>query len=154
MVQALKMEFQFVRQRLFKSIEETTPEVLDIQPEGFNNTLHWHIGHILTVAENFLFAGNKQIPEDYVQLFGNGTKPSEWPNTVPSVETLISQLKDQLTRIEEIPDECFKDVLPEPKFGASTFGELVSFAAYHESFHYGQIHTLKRLISTSLIHSK
>ena len=65
MSQALLKEFEFVRSRLFKSIEETSPEVLDIQPQGFNNTLHWHVGHMLTIAENFLFAGNQQIPEKY-----------------------------------------------------------------------------------------
>ena len=55
-------------------------------------------------------------------------EPSEWPEEVPSVEVLLSQLKDQLQRIKEIPNERFEEVLPEPKFGASTFGELVSFA--------------------------
>ena len=65
MSHALLKEFEFVRSRLFKSIGETSPEVLDIQPQGFNNTLHWHIGHMLTIAENFLFAGNQQIPENY-----------------------------------------------------------------------------------------
>lgn len=153
MVQALKKEFEFVRLRLFKSIEETAAEVLDFQPEGFNNTIHWHIGHILTITENFLLAHDKQIPERYNQLFGGGTKPSEWQGDVPSVETLLSQLKDQLKRIQEIPDERFQEKLPEPKLGASTFGELVSFSAYHESFHYGQIHTMKRLINTSLVQS-
>ena len=74
MSQALLKEFEFVRSRLFKSIEETSPEVLDIQPQGFNNTLHWHVGHMLTIAENFLFAGNQQIPEKYNELFGGGTR--------------------------------------------------------------------------------
>jgi uncharacterized damage-inducible protein DinB len=153
MVQALKKEFQFIRSRLFKSIEETSPEVLDIQPQGFNNTLHWHVGHMLTIAENFLFDGSQQIPENYNELFAKGSKPSQWPEEVPSVEILLGQLKDQLQRIEEIPTERFDEVLPEPKFGASTYGELVSFAAYHEAFHYGQIHAMKRLITTSLIQS-
>jgi uncharacterized damage-inducible protein DinB len=153
MSHALLKEFEFVRSRLFKSIGETSPEVLDIQPQGFNNTIHWHIGHMLTIAENFLFDGNQQIPENYNELFGGGTRPSEWQEEVPSVEILLSQLNDQLQRIEEIPSERFEEVLPEPKFGASTFGELVSFATYHEAFHYGQIHTMKRLITTSLIQS-
>ena len=128
MSQALLKEFEFVRSRLFKSIEETSPEVLDIQPQGFNNTLHWHVGHMLTIAENFLFAGNQQIPENYNEFLEVELEPSEWPEEVPSVEILLSQLKDQLQRIEEIPNERFEEVLPEPKFGASTYGELVSFA--------------------------
>ena len=154
MSQALKLEFEFVRSRLFKSIEATEPEILAVQPKGFNNTIHWHIGHILTISENFLFQGNTQIPEHYKELFGGGTKPSDWPSEVPSVETLLNQLKEQLKRIEEIPNERFDEALPEPKFGASKFGELVSFSAYHESFHYGQIHTMKRLIATTLVESK
>ncbi len=153
MVQALKKEFEFIRQRLFESIEETTAEVFEVQPGGFNNTIHWHVGHILTISENFLLAGDKQIPEHYNRLFWAGTKPSDWQGDVPSVETLLSQLKNQLKRIQEIPDDHFLEQLPEPRLGAETFGELVSFTAFHESFHYGQIHTMKRLINHSLIQS-
>ena len=86
-----------------------------VQPKGFNNTIHWHIGHILTIAEKFLFAGNQQIPENYNELFGGGTRPSEWPEEVPSVEVLLSQLKDQLQRIKEIPNERFKEIFARTK---------------------------------------
>ena len=63
--------------------------VIDVQPDGLNNTIHRHIGHILTVAEKFMFdyPGNFQhIPENYLGLFDNGTKPADSTGVVPTVE--------------------------------------------------------------------
>ena len=57
----IKKEFELLRTRLYTRIEEIEENVFDIQPEGFNNNIHWHIGHILTVTEGFLFAENGHV---------------------------------------------------------------------------------------------
>ncbi len=144
-------QFELVRGNVLKSAESTSKEMIDIQPKGFNNTLHWHFGHILTTSEKFLFdiSENGQISARYVELFGYGSKPENWTGEVPSVETLIEQLKQQLERIKEIPEERFNEALPEPLLGASTFGELVSTLIFHETFHYGQVHAMKKVITAS-----
>ena len=65
---------------------------------------------------------------------------------MPSVETLVNELKSQLGRIKEISTERFQEKLPEPVLGNTTYGELVSFTAYHECTHAGLIHVIKRLV--------
>ena len=51
----LKSQLQFIRESLLKEIEGIDPKLFDVQPKGFNNTIHWHIGHVLNVTEYFLF---------------------------------------------------------------------------------------------------
>jgi uncharacterized damage-inducible protein DinB len=150
MSELIKMQFELTRSNLFKSIEESNEGIFDVQPEGFNNTIHWHIGHILTVGEQFLFGAEGTLPPRYGELFGYGTRPSEWSGEVPIVESLVEELKNQLSRIKEIPEERFANSLPKRILGRETYGQLAGLAAYHEAFHYGQIHAMKRLVENSI----
>jgi uncharacterized damage-inducible protein DinB len=154
MGELIKKEFELLRTRLYPRVEEIADNVFDIQPEGFNNTIHWHVGHILTVTEGFLFAENGQLPAEYKELFAPKTKPSDWKGEVPSIATLVQELKKQHERINDIPNERFNELLPEPKLGCTTVGELAGFTFYHETYHFGQIHAMKRLIETALLETK
>src|SRR5699024_4234250 len=123
-------------------VNKLDDKLFDVQPTGFNNTIHWHIGHILTVTEQFVFGFPKQsqhIPKHYYDLFTNGTKPGDWSGDVPSVATLTEQLKDQLDRIQQIPAEQFEKKLDKPLFGQDTSGGLTAFALFHAKIHKAQI---------------
>jgi len=141
----LKKQFEIGRGSLLKDIEACSKEWFDIQFEGLPNTIHWQIGHILTAADNFLFAEDKQLPSEYNTLFGYGSKPSAWQDDVPSVAVLVGQLKTQLEQIKGLPNNRFHDKLPEPILGNNTFGELVSFTSFHELTHIGQVHIMRKL---------
>lgn len=142
----IKRQFELTRGYIFKDIESASGENFDVKPEGFNNTIHWQIGHLLTTTEQLVFGPEGQLPEEYGKLFGNGSKVSEWQGEVPSVETIVEQLKSQLARIKEIPNERFEGKLPQPFLGNTTYGELVSFTAFHEANHSGQIHAMVRFL--------
>lgn len=142
----IKKQFEITRANLFKTIGECGKEIFDVAPQGFRNTIHWHIGHILTVAEQFLFGQDGQLSDTCAKLFGYGSKPADWHGDVPSVDALVEEIKSQLERIKEIPDSRFSDKLPQPVLGQETYGELAGLAAYHEAFHYGQIHAMKKVI--------
>ncbi|XJZ27566.1 DinB family protein [Bacillota bacterium Lsc_1132] len=149
MSELLMKQFTLTRTNFIKRVESLNKDVVDIQPQGFNNTIHWMIGHVLTVAEQFMFRYPKKsanLPENYIQLFGNGTKPADWSEDVPSVEVLIEQLKDQLNRIKEIPAERYSVVLEKPFLGFETVGELANMAVFHEANHLGQIQAMARMI--------
>lgn len=141
----LMKQAEITRNGLLKDIEKLDSNILDIQPEGFNNTIHWHIGHILTVTEQFLFGFPKQsqhLPENYMELFTNGTKPADWNGHIPSVDELTDQLTEQLERMKQIPAEEFEKKLKKPFLGQETHGELAAFAIFHEANHIGQIHAM------------
>lgn len=145
----VKSQLHFTRGSLLKEIEGMSPEVFDVQPKGFNNTIHWHIGHILTVTEQFLlgYPQTNKLPANYKGLFGNGSKPSDWKDDVPSIAILTQQLQEQIKRIHEIPEGRFSAKLPKPFLGRETVGELASLNVFHESYHLGQIHAMKLVIN-------
>lgn len=151
MGELVKHQFKVTRRLLEQTLEGVTSELAAVIPEGFNNNIHWQVGHILKTAEFFLFFGEETLPENYQHFFGPGTKPAEWSEDVPSIETLKQQLKEQLERIEQLNVEKFTDKLPKPMIGNETFGEFAAFGAFHESLHLGQIQTMKRLLQASQV---
>ncbi|QHA34416.1 DinB family protein [Rossellomorea marisflavi] len=154
MNQSLYSQFQLTRAQLLNEIKDLKADVIDVQPEGLNNTIHWHIGHVLTVTEQFMFGfdslGNV-LPARYAELFGYGSKPADWSGDVPSVEELSSQLQDQLVRINELSDEHLAQPLEQPFHGLKTFGELAHLSLSHESQHLGQMHAIKLLAERTIV---
>nr|WP_295971620.1 DinB family protein [uncultured Bacillus sp.] len=150
MGELLKNQFDIIRERLVKRLAEIPEEITSIQPVGFSNTIHWNLGHLLVITEKFVFGEEGQLPAHYSNCFAPGTKPADWKGNVPSMEELLEKAKEQLVRIKAIPNERFLEKLPKPMLGQTTVGELASFAIYHESYHFGQIHAMRRMIETSL----
>src|SRR5690625_6491824 len=73
-------KLDFTRDSFIKFVKNLDEKTVDIQPEGFNNTIRWHVGHVLVVAEKFLFGYPEQstkIPANYHDLFQPGTKPAD-----------------------------------------------------------------------------
>jgi hypothetical protein len=145
-------QFELTRGNFVKFVDALEEGLVDIQPEGFNNTIHWHVGHVLTVAEKFMFGFPKKstsLEANYKELFATGTKPADWQGDVPSVTELSTQLIEQGQRIKMIPAESFNDRLKTPFLGLETFGEIANLALFHESLHLGQMQAMKRVIETA-----
>jgi hypothetical protein len=122
MSELLINNFKFTRGKFVNYVVDLEEGIAGVQPEGFNNTIHWHVGHVLTVAEQMMFGFPKKS----------------------------TQLPDQSTRINEIPAESFNQRLKTPFLGQETFGELANFAIFHESIHLGQMQAMKRVIKTAV----
>jgi uncharacterized damage-inducible protein DinB len=153
MSELLIKHFELARGKFINYVVELEEGISDIQPEGFNNTIHWHVGHVLTVAEQFMFGFPKkstELPASYMTLFASGTSPAAWQGDVPPVKELIAQLKGQIARINGIPAESFEQKLKTPFLGQETFGELANFAIFHESIHLGQMQAMKRIIKAAV----
>lgn len=146
--------FEIARDRFVKALDGLDESLVDVQPDGFNNTIHWQAGHVLTVAEQFMFGFPKKsanLPANYMEFFGSGTKPADWKEGVPSVQELSEQLKEQIKRIKEIPAERFNERLKSPFLGLETFGEVANFGVFHEALHLGQIQAIKRVIEAAQV---
>jgi hypothetical protein len=154
MSELLFKNFELTRGFFVKNVDANDEAIVDIQPEGFNNTIHWHVGHVLTATEQFMFGFPKKssnLPEKYMELFATRTKPADWQGDVPSVKELSEQLKEQGKRIKEIHPESLNEKLKAPFLGLETFGEVANFALFHETLHLGQIQAMKRVIETARI---
>ena len=87
-------QFEITRGALLKFMETLDDKTADKQPDGFNNTIRWHIGHVLSAAETFMFGREfKQLPTEYPGMFGYGSRPSKWKTEGPSLEVLKVSIK-------------------------------------------------------------
>ncbi|MBT2618445.1 MULTISPECIES: DinB family protein [unclassified Bacillus (in: firmicutes)] len=151
MNQLIFKQFEMTREYFIKNVESISMELKDVQPDGFNNTIHWHTGHVLTITEQTMFGFpnvTTHLPTNYIKLFGNGTKPADWTGNIhiPAMDQLVVQLKDQLTRLKQIPPEQLDQDLDTPFLGCNTVGELAGLTLMHEATHMGQIQAVKRMI--------
>jgi hypothetical protein len=155
MNELLFKSYALTRGRFVLTVNNLDQGIVDVQPQGFNNTIHWHVGHVLTVSEQMMFGFPKKstsLPANYMGLFATGSKPADWQGEVPSVQELTAQLDEQLERIKGISAERFSEKLETPFLGQETYGELANFAIFHESLNLGQIQAMKRVIEAA--HSK
>ncbi len=147
----LLKQFEITRGALIKSFKEMDETTANVQPNGFNNTIRWQLGHVLLSGESFLFGFPKRstnLPNSYLEWFGRGSNPSSWTQDVPSVSVLVKQLEEQSTRIRELTPTFFDQSLPYqfPFGNIETFGELFGFMLFHEANHLGQMLAMKRII--------
>jgi hypothetical protein len=149
MTQLVFKQFEMARGWFIEVAESISKEEGNVQPKGFNNNIHWHIGHVLTACEQLIFGlpeETNHLPDNYIKLFETGTKPANWKGNIPGVDKLIIQLEDQLERYKQIPSERFNKTLEKPFFGLETFEELAGFVNVHEAIHIGKIEEMKRII--------
>jgi uncharacterized damage-inducible protein DinB len=149
-------QFNMSRDTLLKSIRNISETNADDMPNGFNNTIRWNMGHVLTSTDR-TFVNAKlttQIPPNYMELFLTGTSPKTWRNDVPSLQELISQLEKQKNSIQETFSNGLDEELETPLklklyegYELNSVGELLNFFVFHEAMHIGSINALKRAIN-------
>ena len=61
-------QFEITRGALLTFMETLDDKTADTQPKGFNNTIRWHIGHVLTAAEVFMFEKNSNNYQRNIQV--------------------------------------------------------------------------------------
>ncbi|MEH6944106.1 DinB family protein [Bacillus sp. JJ722] len=145
----MSKQFQLTRQMFLNFVQDLNEEVCQVQPPGFNNNIHWHIGHALVTAESFMFGYPKQstnIPMEYFSFFNMGTSPAGWEGEAPSILELIICLKEQVERINTIPEDFFEQKLPFkfPLEGIETFSDLYALMIVHEAGHLGEMKAMKK----------
>ncbi|WP_087973515.1 DinB family protein [Oceanobacillus rekensis] len=145
-----RKQFNLTRSSLLTFIKELDEDTLDIQSNYFNNTIRWHIGHVLATNEKFLFMKSTNIPAEYVELFASGTKPADWTTEAPKLDVLFQQLEEQQNRINEFSDLFWKsNVKFKVPFGSiETHRDLLIMLSYHEAEHLGKIKAMYQVVKS------
>ncbi|MFB5267852.1 DinB family protein [Paenibacillus enshidis] len=140
------------RQRLLKQLETLPEAKRNVVPQGFNNSIHWQLGHVVTLADGIIYgiAGKPiPLPESYTVFFWPGTKPADWIGEPPSWEELMQLLNEQPSRLRD----TFAGILDEPvakkdNLGqAETIGELIHLSNTHECSHEGIINAMIKILN-------
>ncbi|MBY7142765.1 DinB family protein [Virgibacillus sp. NKC19-3] len=140
--------FNFTRNTFLSFIKDLDEKTADYQAEAFNNTIHWHVGHVLVTTEGLLLGYPKQsanFPEKYNDLFATGTKPADWPSDVPAISELGKLLEEQQTRINDLPDDFFKQGIPFEFMNFKTYGDIFDMLLHHENEHLGKMKAMKQV---------
>ncbi|HLR52355.1 MAG TPA: DinB family protein [Candidatus Avamphibacillus sp.] len=142
--------FKYSRAATIIALGNADEKDLDVQPEGYPNTLRWNAGHIYSTAEEFLHKADHSYEisnPKWFDYFIDGTRPSEWPEEgVPSIEEIIEALKEQEKKIEN----HFKGKLDQPAsedhvirtINLDSADAALQFCLWHEGIHLGVIKSL------------
>lgn len=133
---------------LLKKIDE---DKWDLQPEGFPNTIRWNAGHIYSTAEDYLSSADSEytvrLPE-WGGLFLDGTRPSEWPENVPTKQEIITALEEQQERIfNHFKDRMDLDATEARDINGTlleTVESSLQFVTWHEGIHLGYINAFSK----------
>lgn len=145
----LLFQLKMARDWSIEVAESCPDEMSEIQMNVFNNTIHWQVGHILTVAERMMFGLSEQspfIPHAFATWFESGTRPTDWSENPPKLNELIQLLYEQQSRLLSIAPEQLEQRLDKPQYGFTTYGECAGFVAIHETLHVGKMEEMLRVI--------
>lgn len=150
----MKQQFEMTRGMLLNfvlELEKMDDKQILAVPEGFQNNILWHIGHVLVTAEAFMFGYPQQasgLNPAYAGLFAMGTKPADWESDVPALQILKEDLSAQLEKIRGLDDNFLAGKLPFqfPVPNIHTFADLYHLMSYHEAEHIGQMKAMRKLV--------
>ncbi|MFD1415553.1 DinB family protein [Oceanobacillus jeddahense] len=147
-----RKQFNLTRTALLTYASDLDDPIIDVQADYFNNTIRWHLGHVLVTMEKFLFrypSKSENIPANFADLFGSGTNPEDWKEEPPSLGALLEALETQQQRINEFNDLFWKsNVQFKVPFGSvETYGDLLIMLSFHEAEHLGKIKAMHQVVA-------
>src|SRR5699024_1955535 len=125
----------------------------DIQPEGFPNTVRWNAGHVFCTAEEYLHDADENYEithPEWLDLFLDGSRPSEWPEEVPSPVEIKQALKEQDQRIMYYFSDKLSNQVSTLRdvngWDLETVAASMQFVTWHEGIHLGFTNGLSKIL--------
>lgn len=142
--------FKYSRTSTLILLPKLDEKLWDIQPENWPNTIRWHAGHVYAEAERFMHDADNSYEVTrprWMDLFLDGTRPSEWEGEVPSKEEIIEALREQEERIETFFDGKYANAADDVRDLHGTLLDTVDaalqFITWHEGMHLGAVKGLR-----------
>ncbi|CAH1210836.1 Peptide methionine sulfoxide reductase MsrA [Paenibacillus allorhizoplanae] len=130
------------------------PDKRSVIPEGYKNNVHWHLGHVLYIAQFDVLGLSNQhlvLPESYKTFFAYGTKPMDWKEEPPEWDVLIAHLKVLRNYIHDTLQDKLDEPVSENFLRAETIGELIYATTLHVSYHQGIIYGMNKTLRSHAI---
>ena len=145
--------FKYSRTSTLILLPKLEEEIWDIQPDNFPNTIRWNAGHMYVEVEKFMHdaANDYEITlPRWVELFADGTRPSEWEGDIPTKQEIIDALEEQKNRLDTFfkgrLDQQADDVRDLHGTLLDTPDAALQFLNFHEGLHLGVLKSLKLAI--------
>ena len=148
LMESLKM-FAYSRTATLIALSNMDHALWDVQPPGYPNTIRWNAGHVYITAEDFLHKADHQYvikhPE-WIDLFIDGTRPSAWEGSVPTIDAITEALQEQEERIQhKLGNKLQQPASEEHRIRTldlDTVDAALQFVTWHEGIHLGIIKSL------------
>jgi uncharacterized damage-inducible protein DinB len=151
MLQDLALIFKLNNGVVHTALEGLPDDDFWRRPEGGGNPIGWMLGHVTGSRYTLLNRLGDPAKTEWGNIFARGMPLSEVQH-YPSRERLQMAWKDTHGRMREAFASVSPDTLAE-KLGRRigplddpTVGETITFLAFHEAYHAGQMGYLRRLL--------
>ncbi len=141
--------FRDLRAQTLALAESTSIEIVDIVPEGFNNSIRWNLGHILVAWDHGIFpklGEGWRIPEHYHYLFPKGTRPSDWTTEPPAYSEILEKLRGQVDDIISASTGKLDNPIAQPFLRIKKLRGMFNFHNREEQQHLDCILRIKHAI--------
>ena len=122
-------------------------------PDGFKNSLHWQLGHLLYTQSEALFkwcGEPSPLARRFKEYFGLGTSPSDYDSLVPDWDELLVLAQKQLRSLpKQVADRLHRPLAKPVKLmnlSMATAGETLPFLIAHEGEHLAHIKRLRKAL--------
>jgi hypothetical protein len=129
-----------------------TDEQLTTVPEGLDNNILWHLGHLFHSHCGMTYSNcglDSPAPESYGPMFKGGSKPADWTEA-PSIEEVKTNFSDIMEKIVgDYMAGKFDNFTPKelaPGMTLESIEDALGFVLIHESIHHGNIITMRKLL--------
>jgi DinB superfamily len=146
-------QFRELRVQTIELAESIAPDIIDIVPEGFNNSIRWNLGHILVAWDYGIFPKINEawrIPEQYYSMFGKGSRPSTWTEEPPSIDEIMDKLKTQVGDIITASDGKLNDLIAQPFLRVKYLRGMFQFHIREERHHLDCMLRIKAAIESGV----
>lgn len=141
--------FSDLRSFSLKFVANVGAEAAMAVPEGFNNSLHWQVGHLLYTLDIALFGWcglPSRLDRDFPEYFGRGTSPEDYDSLAPDWDDLLSIAERELRALPEVRDRLGHPLIKPVRLmniSMETAGETLPFLLAHEGEHIAHIKRLR-----------
>ena len=141
-----------LRQNTLKRVENLSTSQLNKIPEGHNNNIIWHIGHMVASQQLLCYANSGATPllaMEFLDKYRKGTSPVGWEKMVSLdemkplfLDTAFAFEKDYLAK----KFNAYKSYTTSAGVTLSSIDDAITYSYGHENLHYGNIITMLKLI--------
>lgn len=142
-----------IRKKLIDIVQSLSIEQLNKIPEGFNNNIAWHFGHLVVSTEILCYVRSNVQPERVILLsdqYKNGSKPDHFISK-EEIDFLLSRTLISLHEIEaDYKNGVFEGMVP---YSTHTFGfeienieDVFECCSYHDTVHFGSVTAMRKLV--------
>ena len=142
-----------VRKQVLTQIQDLNEDEARLVPEGFRNSVHWHIGHMLHVQlAHWYVRRGEALPVDlgFRKFFRDGSSPENYDADTPTFARLLETYREYSFGLAEKFGSILELPLTQPfdyhNSRFNTVSDDLYLLIYHEGEHYPMVSRLLKAL--------